>query len=40
MLELNNLDELFARLGKIIDTIVGTSWWFDREELRAKLPVN
>lgn len=39
MLELNNLDELFARLGKIIDTIVGTQWWFDRDDLRAKLPV-
>ena len=40
MLELNNLDELFARLGKMIDAIVGNSWWFDRDELRAKLPVN
>ncbi len=40
MLELNNLDELFVRLGKMIDAIVGERWWFDREELRAKLPVN
>lgn len=40
MLELNNLDELFARLGKMIDAIVGNHWWFDRDELRAKLPVN
>ena len=40
MLELNNLDELFTRLGKMIDAIVGNSWWFDRDELRAKLPVN
>jgi len=40
MLELNNLDELFVRLGKVIDAIVGTNWWFDRDELRAKLPVN
>ena len=40
MLELNNLDELFARLGKVIDAVVGTNWWFDRDELRAKLPVN
>lgn len=40
MLELNNLDELFVRLGKVIDAIVGTTWWFDRDELRAKLPVN
>ena len=40
MLELNNLDELFARLGKIIDAIVGNNWWFNRDELRAKLPIN
>ncbi len=40
MLELNNLDEMFSRLGKMIDAIVGSSWWFDRDELRAKLPVN
>lgn len=40
MLELNNLDELFARLGKVIDAIVANRWWFDRDELRSKLPVN
>ena len=40
MLELNNLDELFTRLGKVIDAIVGNHWWFDRDELRTKLPVN
>lgn len=40
MLELNNLDELFNRLGKMIDAIVGKNWWIDRDELRAKLPVN
>lgn len=40
MLELNNLDELFTRLGKVIDAIVGNNWWIDRDALRAKLPVN
>ena len=40
MLELNNLDELFTRLGKVIDAIAGNNWWFDREQLRARLPVN
>jgi hypothetical protein len=40
MLELNNLDEMFSRLGKMIDAIVSSDWWFDRDELRAKLPVN
>jgi hypothetical protein len=38
MLELNNLDELFTRLGKVIDAIVGAEWWFERDDLRAKLP--
>lgn len=40
MLELNNLDELFTRLGKVIDAIVGTNWWIDRNDLRSRLPVN
>ena len=40
MLELNNLDELFTRLGKVIDAIAGNNWWFDRDNLRSKLPVN
>ena len=40
MLELNNLDELFTRLGKMIDAIVNNQWWIDRDELRAKLPIN
>ena len=40
MLELNDLDELFTRLGKMVDAIVGEKWWFDRDELRANLPVN
>ena len=40
MLELNNLDELFTRLGKVIDTIVGNDWWIDRDKLRANLPIN
>ena len=40
MLELNNLDELFARLGKVIDAIVGQKWWIDRDDLSSRLPVN
>ena len=40
MMELNNLDELFTRLGKVIDAIAGNNWWFDRELLRSRLPVN
>jgi hypothetical protein len=26
------------RLGQVVNTIVGNSWWFDRNELRDKLP--
>jgi len=38
MLELNDLDELFKRLAKMLDAIVGNSWWVDRDALRAELP--
>jgi len=24
----------------MLDAIVGDRWWFDRDELRARLPVN
>lgn len=40
MLQLNDVPELLKRLGIIIDVIVADSWWFDRDALRAKLPVN
>ena len=38
MLELNDLDELFKRLAKMLDAIVANSWWLDRDALRTKLP--
>ncbi len=40
ILELNDTDKLFTRLAKIIDVMVGDQWWFDRDQLRAQLPVN
>lgn len=40
MYELNNIEKLFPRLARIVDAIVGQHWWFDRDELRARLPVN
>jgi hypothetical protein len=40
ILELNDTDQLFERLAKIIDIMTADQWWFDREELRAQLPVN
>lgn len=40
ILELNDTDKLFNRLAKIVDVMTGDSWWFDRDQLRAQLPVN
>jgi hypothetical protein len=40
MLQLNDVPELFKRLSSIVDVMVGDKWWFDREELRARLPVH
>lgn len=40
ILELNDTDKLFVRLAKIIDVLVADKWWFDRDQLRAQLPVN
>lgn len=39
-LELNDPAVILERLGVILDTIVGDKWWYDREALRARLPVN
>jgi hypothetical protein len=40
MLQLNEVPELLKRLGTIVDVLVGDKWWFDRDQLRAKLPVH
>lgn len=40
MYELNDIEKLFPRLALIVDAIVGKQWWFDRDELRTRLPVN
>lgn len=40
ILELNDTDKLFARLAKIIDVMTADQWWFDRDQLRAELPIN
>lgn len=39
-LELNDPADFLPKLSQIIDAIVPGDWWFDRDELRAKLPVN
>ncbi len=40
MYELNDIEKLFPRLALIVDAIVDKQWWFDRDELRTRLPVN
>ena len=40
ILELNDTKTLLSRLATILDVIVGDQWWFDRDELRGRLPVN
>jgi len=40
MYKLNDVPDLLKRLGLIVDVMVGDKWWFDRDALRARLPVN
>ncbi len=40
MYQLNDIPQLLKRLGAIVDVMVGDGWWFDRDELRASLPVH
>lgn len=37
-LELRDPGVFLPRLSQVVNTIVGTSWWFDRDALRNKLP--
>lgn len=39
-LELNDPAVILERLALILDTIVADNWWYDRDALRARLPVN
>ncbi len=39
-MELNDPADFLPKLAQVIDAIVEGDWWFDRDELRAKLPVN
>lgn len=39
-LELTDPSVFLKRLGMVVDAIVGENWWYDREALRAELPVN
>lgn len=39
-LELKDPEIFLPRLSLVVNSIVEDNWWFDRDELRAKLPVN
>ena len=39
-LELKEPDKFLVRLRNVVDVLVQDDWWFDREALRARLPVN
>ena len=39
-LELNDPQLFLPKLAQVIDAIVAENWWFDKDELRAKLPTH
>ena len=39
-LELNHPDKFLPRLRNVVDVLVQDDWWFDRDALQARLPVN
>lgn len=39
-LQLKDPAEFLPRLSQVVDVLVGDDWWFDREALRQRLPVN
>jgi hypothetical protein len=39
-LDLNDSNVYLPRLGQVIEAIVGEAWWYDRDALRAELPIN
>lgn len=39
-LELNDPAKFLPRMAQILEAIADDNWWYDRDELRAKLPVN
>ena len=40
ILGLKDAKEFLPAMAKVIDIITGDKWWFDREQLRARLPFN
>ncbi|MDH5484439.1 MAG: hypothetical protein OEY43_04305 [Gammaproteobacteria bacterium] len=39
-LDLNDPAIFLPRMSKVVNTIIGDNWWFDREALQSKLPLN
>jgi hypothetical protein len=39
-LELNDPDKFLPRLRNVVDVLVQDDWWFDREALQTRLPIN
>ncbi|MGD8307905.1 MAG: hypothetical protein PVG98_00590 [Chromatiales bacterium] len=39
-LELNDPDRFLPRLRNVVDVLVQDDWWFDRDEVQARLPVS
>jgi len=40
MYELDEIEKLLPKMALILDTIVGDNWWYDRDEIRSRLPVH
>jgi len=40
MYELDDIDQLLEKLAVILDAITAKQWWYDKEAIRAELPIN
>ena len=40
MYQLDDIQQLLPRMAVILDTIVEDHWWYDRDAIRSRLPVN
>ncbi len=40
MYELDDIEKLLPKMALILDTIVEDNWWYDKEQIRSRLPVN
>ncbi len=40
MYQLDDISSLLSKMAVILETIVGEQWWYDRDEIRSRLPIN